>query len=72
MSVDGVYCLTRVTQLCVTEAGEDDYVISCLLMVFIAVALPRLARTDNTFYKAALEGTCTSTVAKACMYIFRL
>lgn len=39
-----------------TEAGEDDYIISCLLMVFIAVALPRLARTDNTSYKAALEG----------------
>jgi len=39
-----------------TEAGEDDYIISCLLMVFIAVALPRLARTDNTAYKAALEG----------------
>jgi len=45
--------------LCVsgTEAGEDDYVISCLLMVFIAVALPRLARTDNTSYRAALEGS---------------
>ena len=45
--------------LCVSgiEAGEDDYVISCLLMVFIAVALPRLARTDNTSYRAALEGS---------------
>jgi len=40
----------------IVEAGEDDYIISCLLMVFIAVALPRLARTDNTAYKAALEG----------------
>jgi len=39
-----------------TDAGEDDYAISCLLMVFIAVALPRLARTDTTSYKAALEG----------------
>jgi NCK-associated protein 1 len=38
-----------------SEAGEDDYVVSCLLMVFIAVALPRLARNDNTSYKAALE-----------------
>jgi len=46
--------------LCGTEAGEDDYVISCLLMVFIAVALPRLARTDNTAYKAALEGNTTT------------
>ena len=47
------------TCACDAEAGEDDYVISCLLMVFIAVALPRLARTDNTSYKAALEGSST-------------
>jgi len=25
-------------------------------MVFIAVSLPRLARTDSTSYRAALEG----------------
>ena len=48
-----------------TEAGEDDYVISCLLMVFIAVALPRLARTDNTSYKAALEGSSTVHLASS-------
>jgi len=47
----------HVVCVCGTESGEDDYIISCLLMVFIAVALPRLARTDNTSYKAALEGT---------------
>lgn len=39
-----------------TEAGEDDYVIACLLMVFVAVAIPRLARNDNTSFKASLEG----------------
>jgi NCK-associated protein 1 len=38
-----------------SEAGDDDYAFSCLLMVFVAVALPRLARSDNTAYKAALE-----------------
>jgi len=38
-----------------SEAGDDDYTFSCLLMVFVAVALPRLARGDNTSYKAALE-----------------
>jgi len=47
-----------------SEAGDDDYVISCLLMVFIAVALPRLARTDNTAYKAALEGMSTGCTNK--------
>ena len=30
--------LTRVMYACGTEAGEDDYIISCLLMVFIAVS----------------------------------
>jgi NCK-associated protein 1 len=39
-----------------SEALEDDYNLSCLLMVFIAIALPRLARSDGTVFKAAMEG----------------
>ncbi|XP_077986054.1 nck-associated protein 1-like [Glandiceps talaboti] len=39
-----------------SDNAEDDYRISCLLMVFIAVAIPSLARSEATFYKAYLEG----------------
>ncbi|ELU15795.1 hypothetical protein CAPTEDRAFT_228503 [Capitella teleta] len=38
------------------EMGEDGYNVACLLMVFIAVAIPKLARSDFAFYKANLEG----------------
>lgn len=41
---------------CLAEAGEDEYTIACLLMVFVAVAIPRLARSDAATFKAALEG----------------
>ena len=40
----------------VAEVGEDDYQVACLLMVFVAVAIPKLARSDMSFYKASLEG----------------
>ena len=40
----------------VAEAGEDGYNVACLMMVFIAVAIPKLARSDFAFYKANLEG----------------
>ncbi|KAK2153078.1 hypothetical protein LSH36_308g01013 [Paralvinella palmiformis] len=39
-----------------TEVAEDDYKIACLMMVFVAVALPRLARSDFAVFKASLEG----------------
>jgi len=39
-----------------TESGEDDYNTACLMMVFVAVAIPKLARSDFAFYKASLEG----------------
>ncbi|KRY35987.1 Nck-associated protein 1 [Trichinella spiralis] len=36
------------------DAVDDDYNVCCLLMVFIAVSLTRLARSEN-FYHATLE-----------------
>lgn len=39
------------------EPGVDEYTTACLLMVFVAVAIPRLARNDAATFKAALEGT---------------
>ena len=40
----------------VAEIGEDDYNVACLLMVFVAVALPKMARSDMAYFKASLEG----------------
>lgn len=39
-----------------SEIDEDEHLLACLLMVFIAVSIPKLARSDNSFYKASLEG----------------
>lgn len=37
------------------DMGEDEYEIACLMMVFIAVSLPRLAKLDSSTYKPSLE-----------------
>lgn len=38
------------------ESDEEEHLLVCLLMVFVAVSIPRLARIDTSFYKASLEG----------------
>ncbi len=38
------------------ETGEDEYMLACLLMVFVAVSIPRLARNEGSVYRASLEG----------------
>ncbi|XP_070532704.1 nck-associated protein 1-like [Ptychodera flava] len=50
-----------------SENVEDDYRISCLLMVFVAVAMPVLAKSEASFYKAYLEGNANNShcIAKA-------
>ncbi len=30
---------------------EDEYLIACLLMVFVAVSVPKLARSDSSTYR---------------------
>jgi len=39
-----------------TEIGEDEYMLACLLMVFVAISIPKLARIDVSVYRASLEG----------------
>ena len=38
---------------------EEEYTVSCLLMVFVAVTIPKLARSDSSMYRVRpfLEGT---------------
>lgn len=38
-----------------TDLDDDDYQIACLLMVFVAVSLPKLARQENSYYNPSLE-----------------
>jgi len=35
---------------------EDEYLTSCLLMVFVAVSIPKLARSESSSYQPQLEG----------------
>lgn len=38
-----------------TTNESEEYILSCLILVYIAVALPRLARLESTKYIAALD-----------------
>lgn len=38
------------------EVDEDEHILVCLLMVFVAVSIPKLAKNENSFYRASLEG----------------
>lgn len=39
-----------------SKNNEDEYAIACLLMVFVAVSIPKLARSESSIYRANLEG----------------
>ncbi|KAL0273323.1 UNVERIFIED_CONTAM: hypothetical protein PYX00_006016 [Menopon gallinae] len=39
-----------------SESDEDEHLLACLLMVFVAVSIPKLARNENSVYRAELEG----------------
>lgn len=43
------------------ETEENEHLISCLLMVFVAVSIPKLARNENSFYRASLEAHANNT-----------
>lgn len=38
------------------EQDVDEHLFVCLLMVFVAVSIPKLAKSDQSFYRASLEG----------------
>ena len=43
---------------------EEEYTVSCLLMVFVAVTIPKLARSDSSMYRVRQfsEGTLPTPV----------
>lgn len=53
-SVDPV--LVQELRMQKNEHPETEYDIACLLMVFVAVSIPKLARADSSFFKASVEG----------------
>ncbi|XP_065349568.1 membrane-associated protein Hem [Cloeon dipterum] len=38
------------------EPDENEHLLTCLLMVYVAVSIPKLSRSENSFYRASLEG----------------
>ena len=36
---------------------EEEYLVSCLLMVFVAVSVPKLARSESSFYRVSRNGS---------------
>lgn len=38
------------------DTEGDEHLLVCLLMVFVAVSIPKLAKSDLSFYRASLEG----------------
>ncbi|XP_074659971.1 nck-associated protein 1-like [Tubulanus polymorphus] len=53
---DPVLCAALRSQKTAEVGSEDEHNIACLLMVFVAVSLPRLAANPESRYKPALEG----------------
>lgn len=43
------------------ENDEGEHLIACLLMVFVAVSIPKLARNENLFYRASLDAHSNNT-----------
>ena len=43
------------------EPNEDQYTLACLLMVFIAVAIPKRAASMNSTFEANLQGHANNT-----------
>ncbi|XP_070198956.1 membrane-associated protein Hem-like isoform X2 [Littorina saxatilis] len=39
-----------------SEHAEDEYTMACLLFVFVAVSIPKLARSELSVFRAPLEG----------------
>lgn len=39
-----------------SEIDEEEHLLSCLLMVFVAVSIPKLACNESSFFRASLEG----------------
>ena len=42
---------------------QDDHLVSCLLLVYAAVSIPKLTMSERSEYKASLEG-------KSCQHVF--
>ncbi|KAK4882050.1 hypothetical protein RN001_005369 [Aquatica leii] len=60
-SAAGIPCkvdptLTNALKLQKPEMDGEEHLLVCLLMVFVAVSIPKLAKSESSFYRASLEG----------------
>ena len=39
---------------------DDEYIVSCLLMVFVAVSIPKLAKSESSQFKVQLDAHCNN------------
>lgn len=55
-----------------TADEHDEHLTACLLMVFVAVSVPKLAKSEHSFYRASLEGHANNVhcVASAINAVF--
>ena len=51
------------------EHPEAEYDIACLLMVFVAVSIPKLARAESSFFKASVEGKSSYYLNKKWVFL---
>ncbi|KAF5295542.1 hypothetical protein FQR65_LT10405 [Abscondita terminalis] len=60
-SAAGIPCkvdptLTNALKMQKPESDGEEHLLVCLLMVFVAVSIPKLAKSESSFYRASLEG----------------
>jgi len=50
---------------------DEEYTISCLMMVLLAVSLPRLTKYESSQYKPDIQGFCFSIFSFKLISIYR-
>lgn len=54
------------------EVPDEEFIITCLLMVFVAVSIPKLARMDNTVSRRKRSGLILPGLCKERLHLKKL
>ena len=52
--------LMKCVQSLPKQEYDDEYIVSCLLMVFVAVSIPKLAKSESSQFKVQLDAHCNN------------
>ena len=55
LDVINILWKTKTLKSLIFQDAEDEYLISCLMMVFVAVSIPKLARSESSQYKVTSQ-----------------